>query len=78
MKLAAAHECSNYDKHLGIITLSVQSKLKESISLESSCGTWNRLLLCLNATQFPFILHVFSATLPTVVNSVPHSVRGKV
>ena len=42
-KLAVAHEHLNYDEHLG--TLSVQSKLKDSITHESSCRTWNRLLL---------------------------------
>jgi len=42
-KLAVAHERFNYDEHLS--TLFVQSKLKDSITLESRCRTWNRLLL---------------------------------
>ena len=45
-KLAAAVECPQYDKHVS--TLSVQCKLKDSVSLESDCGTWNRLLLGCN------------------------------
>ena len=48
--------------------LSVQCKLKDSISLESSCGTGNRLLLGCNTGQFSFILHAVSDTLPAAVN----------
>jgi len=42
-KLAATVECSQYDKLL--YALSVQCKFKDSVSLESGCVTWNRLLL---------------------------------
>jgi len=66
-KLAViAHECFNYDEHLS--TLSVQSKFKDSITLESSCRTWNRLLLGCNPGQFSFILCAAFDTLPTSVN----------
>jgi len=65
-KLAVAHERLNYDEHLD--TLSVQSKLKDSITLQSSCSTWNRLLLGCNPGQFSFILCAASDTLPTPVN----------
>jgi len=65
-KLAAADERSRYDKHLS--TLSVQCKLKDSVSLESHCGTWNRLMLGCNPGQFSFILRAASDTLPTAVN----------
>jgi len=61
-----AHERLNYDEHLD--TLSVQSKLKDSITLESGCRTWNRLLLGCNPGQFSFILRAASDTLPTSVN----------
>ena len=72
-KLAAAQECLNYDKYLGM--LSVQSKLKDLISRESSCGAWNRLLLLLscNLGQFSFILSATSETLPTA-ETLAHSV----
>ena len=65
-KLAAADERSRYDKHLD--TLSVHCKLKDSVSLESCCGTWNRLLLGCNPGQLFFILRAASDTLPTLVN----------
>ena len=38
------------------------------MSLESSCGSWNRLLLGCNPGQFSFILRAASDTLPTAVN----------
>ena len=50
-----------------VLTLSVQSKLKDSITLESSCRTWNRLLLGSNPAQLSFF-HAASDTLPTPVN----------
>jgi len=65
-KLARVQESINYDKYLD--TLSVQCKLKDSISLESSCETWNKLLLGCNPGQFSFILRAASDTLPTAVN----------
>ena len=65
-KLATAVECSQYDEHLS--TLSVQCKLKDSVSLESGCGTWNRLLVGCNPGQFSFILRAASGTLLTAVN----------
>ena len=52
-KLAAADERSRYDKHLD--TLSVQCKLKDSVSLESCCGTWSRLLLGCNPDQLSLV-----------------------
>ena len=64
--LAAADERSCYDGHLS--TLSVQCKLKDLVSLESCCGTWNRLLVGCNPGQFSFILRATSDTLPTPVN----------
>ena len=65
-KLIAADECSCYNKHLD--TLSVQCKLKDSVSLESCCGTWNRLLLGCNPGHISFVLRAASDTLPTAVN----------
>ena len=65
-KLIAADERSCYNKHLD--TLSVQCKLKDSVSLESCCGTWNRLLLGCNPGHISFVLRVASDTLPTAVN----------
>ena len=54
------------NNHLAsLLALSVQCKLK---LLESSCQTWNRLLLGCNQGQFSFILHAASDTLPTAVN----------
>ena len=50
-KLIAADERSCYNKHFD--TLSVQCKLKDSVSLESCCGTWNRLLLGCNPGHIP-------------------------
>jgi len=43
----------------------VQCKLKEPVLLESSCGSWNRLLLGCNPA---FILCAAFDTLPTAVN----------
>ena len=65
-KLVAAEEHSYYDNHLD--TLSVRSKLKESVTLESGCRTWNRSLLGCNPGQLSFILCAASDTLPTSVN----------
>ena len=55
-KLIAADECSCYNKYLD--TLSVQCKLKDSVSLESCCGTWNRLLLGCNPGHISFVLEL--------------------
>ena len=65
-KLIAADERSCYNEHLD--TLSVQCKLKDSVSLESCCGTWNRLLLGCNPGHISFVLRAASDTLPTAVN----------
>ena len=65
-KLVSPEERSYYDNHLD--TLSVQSKLKDSVTLESGCRTWNRLLLGCNPGQMSFILCAASDTLPTSVN----------
>ena len=65
-KLIAADERSCYNKYLD--TLSVQCKLKDSVSLESCCGTWNRLLLGCNPGHISFILRAASDILPTAVN----------
>ena len=65
-KLAANDERLRYDEHLG--TLSVQCKLKDSVSLDYRCGTWNRLLLGCNPGHFSFILRAASDTLPTAVH----------
>ena len=65
-KLIAADERSCYNKHLD--TLSVQCKLKDSVSLESCCGTWNRWLLGCNPGHISFVLQAASDTLPTAVN----------
>ena len=65
-KLIAADERSCYNKHFD--TLSVQYKLKDSVSLESCCGTWNRLLLGCNPGHISFVLQAASDTLPTAVN----------
>ena len=65
-KLIAADERSCYNKHLD--TLSVQCKLKDSVSLESCCGTWNRLLLGCNPGHISFVLRAASDTLPIAVN----------
>jgi len=43
-KMLSANERSQYDEHLD--TLSVQCKLRDSVQLETCCGSWNRLLLC--------------------------------
>ena len=53
-KLIAADEHSCYNRHLD--TLSVQCKLKDSVSFESCCGTWNRLLLGCNPGHISFVL----------------------
>jgi len=65
-KLIATDERSCYNKHFD--TLSVQCKLKDSVSLESCCGTWNRLLLGCNPGHISFVLRAASDTLPTAVN----------
>ena len=60
-KLAAADEHLCYDTHLS--TLSVLCKIKDLVSLESCCGTWNRLLQGGNPGQFSFTLRaVFKST----------------
>jgi len=65
-KMLSANEHSQYDKHLD--TLSVQCKLRNSVQLETCCGSWNRLLLGCHPGQFSFILRAASDTLPTAVN----------
>ena len=65
-KLLSATECSRYDDHLDSLT--VQCKLRDSVHLETCCGSWNRLLLGCHPGQFSFILHATSDTLPTAVN----------
>ena len=65
-KILMADERTRYQDHLD--TLSVQSKVKDSLSLETSCGTWNRLMLGCHPGQFSFILRAASDTLPTAVN----------
>ena len=56
----------NYVDHLD--TLSVQYKLKESVCLETHCGTWSQLLLGCHPGQFSFIPCSTLDTLPTAVN----------
>ena len=65
-KMLSVGECSRYNDHLD--TLSVQCKLKDSVSLEACCGTWNRLMLGCHPGQLSFILRAASDTLPTAVN----------
>ena len=65
-KMLSVGECSHYNDHLD--TLSVQCKLKDSVSLEACCGTWNRLMLGCHPGQLSFILRAASDTLPTAVN----------
>jgi len=62
--MLSANERSQYDEHLD--TLSVQCKLRDSVQLETCCGSWNRLLLGCHPGQFSFILHAASDTLPTL------------
>ena len=57
--------------HALLKILPILYKLKDSVSLESGCGTWNRLLLGCNPGQFSFILRAASDTLPTAMN-LPH------
>ena len=66
-KIIAAEERSYYDNHLD--TLTVQGKLKDSVTLESGCRTWNRLLLLgCNPGQLSFVLCAASDTLPISVD----------
>jgi len=65
-KILMANEHSCYQDHLD--TLSVQCKVKESLYLETRCGTWNRLMLGCHPGQFSFILHAASDTLPMAMN----------
>ena len=65
-KLFAVEECSYYDNHLD--TLSVQSKPKDSETLESGCRNLNRLLLGGNPSQLSCVLCAASETLLTFVD----------
>ena len=51
---------SRYIDHLD--TLSVQDKLKDSVCLESSCRTWNRLLLGCHPGHLSFFATCFLAS----------------
>ena len=55
-----------HDNHLD--TLSVQSKLKDSVALASGCRIWHRLLIGCNPGQLSFIFCAASDILPTSVN----------
>ena len=57
---------SHYENHLK--TLSVQGKFNDSAKLESTCGSWKRLLSGFHPWQLSFLLRVSSDTLPTEVN----------
>ena len=65
-KMLSVDECSHYNDHLD--TLPVQCKLKDSVSLEACCGTWNRLMLGFHPGQLSFILRAVPDALPTAVN----------
>jgi len=57
---------TRYDDHLD--TSSVQCKLKDSVHLETCCGSWNQLMLGYHPSQFSFMLHATSEKLPNTIN----------
>ena len=58
-------------------TLSVQSKFQNSAELETSCRTWNRLVMGFHPGQLSFLLRAASDTLPTAVNLLRWSILSE-
>ena len=58
-----ASDCETHLNHL-----SVQCKFLDSVRLETSCRTWNKLLSGFHPGQLFFLLRASSDTLPTAVN----------
>ena len=58
-------------------SLSVQSKFQNSAELETSCRTWNRLVMGFHPGQLSFLLRAASDTLPTAVNLLRWSIQSE-
>ena len=64
--LIQAHQASYWDTHLE--TLTVQSKFKDVVALETDCQVWNRIQFGLPAGQLSFLLRAGADCLPTPLN----------
>ena len=65
-KVVQAHQVLHWNKQLD--TLTVQSKLKDIIVLESDCKVWTKIQSGLPAVQSSFLLRAGSDCLPTPLN----------
>ena len=64
-KFCINKQSSQYEDHWD--TFAVQRKVKDSLCLETHCGTWNRLMLGSHPGQLSFILRAACYVLPTAM-----------